>query len=79
MYEIGETLGTGHFSKVKLGIHKETGMKVAIKVSRQRAGCRADVRGWRCGRVSGARTRRDGGPASGAAPRPGRWPPAGQI
>eukprot|EP00967_Tisochrysis_lutea_P129214 scaffold221979_cov33-Tisochrysis_lutea.AAC.5 len=31
-YDIGETLGTGHFSKVKLGIHKETGMKVAIKV-----------------------------------------------
>ena len=31
-YEIGETLGTGHFSKVKLGINKKTGEKVAIKV-----------------------------------------------
>lgn len=37
-YEIGETLGTGHFSKVKLGIHKETGMKVAIKVSQRSQG-----------------------------------------
>ena len=32
-YEIGETLGTGHFSKVKLGINRKTGEKVAIKVS----------------------------------------------
>ena len=31
-YEIGETLGTGHFSKVKLGTHKQTGEKVAIKI-----------------------------------------------
>ena len=31
-YEIGETLGTGHFSKVKLGINRKTGEKVAIKV-----------------------------------------------
>ena len=31
-YEIGETLGTGHFSKVKLGINKKTGEKVAIKI-----------------------------------------------
>jgi calcium/calmodulin-dependent protein kinase I len=31
-YEIGETLGTGHFSKVKLGIDKKTGEKVAIKI-----------------------------------------------
>ena len=31
-YEIGDTLGTGHFSKVKLGVHKQTGEKVAIKV-----------------------------------------------
>jgi len=34
-YEIGETLGTGHFSKVKLGTDKKTGMKVAIKVRRR--------------------------------------------
>ena len=32
-YEIGETLGTGHFSKVKLGIDRKTGEKVAIKAS----------------------------------------------
>jgi len=32
LYEIGDTLGTGHFSKVKLGIHKETREKVAIKI-----------------------------------------------
>ena len=32
-YDIGDTLGTGHFSKVKLGVHKQTGEKVAIKVS----------------------------------------------
>ena len=31
-YDIGETLGTGHFSKVKLGTDKKTGEKVAIKV-----------------------------------------------
>ena len=31
-YEVGETLGTGHFSKVKLGIHKITRERVAIKV-----------------------------------------------
>jgi len=31
-YEIGETLGTGHFSKVKLGIHKITRERVAIKI-----------------------------------------------
>ena len=31
-YEIGETLGTGNYSKVKLGTHKVTGEKVAIKI-----------------------------------------------
>jgi len=31
-YEVGETLGTGHFSKVKLGIHKITRERVAIKI-----------------------------------------------
>lgn len=31
-YDVGETLGTGHFSKVKLGTDKKTGEKVAIKV-----------------------------------------------
>ena len=31
-YEVGQTLGTGHFSKVKLGIHKITRERVAIKV-----------------------------------------------
>ena len=32
-YEVGQTLGTGHFSKVKLGTNRKTGEKVAIKVS----------------------------------------------
>ena len=31
-YDVGQTLGTGHFSKVKLGTDKKTGEKVAIKV-----------------------------------------------
>ena len=31
-YDLHETLGTGHFSKVKLGVDKKTGEKVAIKV-----------------------------------------------
>ncbi|KAJ3079343.1 Serine/threonine-protein kinase par-1 [Quaeritorhiza haematococci] len=31
-YHIGKTIGQGAFSKVKLGYHKETGQKVAIKV-----------------------------------------------
>jgi len=31
-YDVGETLGTGHFSKVKLGTHRKTGQKVAIKI-----------------------------------------------
>ena len=31
-YEVGQTLGTGHFSKVKLGTNRKTGEKVAIKV-----------------------------------------------
>lgn len=31
-YELKETLGTGHFSKVKLGIQRKTGEKCAIKI-----------------------------------------------
>ena len=31
-YEVKETLGTGHFSTVKLGVNRKTGEKVAIKV-----------------------------------------------
>lgn len=31
-FDIGATLGTGHFSKVKIGTDKKTGDKVAIKV-----------------------------------------------
>ncbi|KAJ3434870.1 protein kinase [Anaeramoeba flamelloides] len=31
-YEIGKTLGTGSYSKVKLATHKGTGQKVAIKI-----------------------------------------------
>ena len=39
-YELKETLGTGHFSKVKLGIQRKTGDKCAIKVSRGPAACK---------------------------------------
>jgi len=38
VYDIGETLGTGHFSKVKLGTHKKTQMKVAIKIIQKPTG-----------------------------------------
>ena len=31
-YTIGKTIGEGTFGKVKLGIHKMTGEKVAIKI-----------------------------------------------
>ncbi|KAJ3100257.1 Map microtubule affinity-regulating kinase [Phlyctochytrium planicorne] len=31
-YNVGKTIGQGAFSKVKLGVHKETGQKVAIKI-----------------------------------------------
>jgi serine/threonine protein kinase len=31
-YILGETLGMGGYSKVKLGIHKDTGEKVALKI-----------------------------------------------
>jgi len=31
-FDVGQTLGTGHFSKVKLGTNKKTGEKVAIKI-----------------------------------------------
>jgi len=41
-YEIGETLGTGHFSKVKLGTHRKTGEKVAIKIILKPKGKKAD-------------------------------------
>jgi len=37
-YEVGETLGTGHFSKVKLGTHRKTGQKVAIKIIQKPTG-----------------------------------------
>lgn len=31
-YIIGETLGSGTFGKVKVGIHRSTGVKVAVKI-----------------------------------------------
>ena len=31
-FTLGKTLGAGAFSQVKLGIHHETGLKVAIKI-----------------------------------------------
>ena len=43
-YDIHETLGTGHFSKVKLGINKKTGEKVAIKVRNTRTAPQASAR-----------------------------------
>lgn len=51
-YDVGQTLGTGHFSKVKLGTHKVTGEKVAIKV---RCMLGADVSDWMRGRERAAR------------------------
>jgi len=32
---LGRTLGTGSTGKVKIGIHKETGFKVAVKILEQ--------------------------------------------
>ena len=31
-YDLHETLGSGGFAKVKLGVHKLTGEKVAVKI-----------------------------------------------
>ena len=36
-YELGRTLGKGHFSKVKLGIHVKTKKQVAIKIMEHKA------------------------------------------
>ena len=35
-YSIKETIGKGTFSKVKLGINKQTNEKVAIKILKKR-------------------------------------------
>ncbi|KAL1499336.1 hypothetical protein AB1Y20_011543 [Prymnesium parvum] len=37
-YDLKETLGTGHFSKVKLGINKKTGEKCAVKIIEKPSG-----------------------------------------
>ena len=37
-YDVKETLGTGHFSKVKLGINKTTGEPFAIKIIQKPSG-----------------------------------------
>merc|ERR1719217_590880 len=37
-YEVGKTLGSGHFSKVKEGKNKKTGEKVAIKIIKKPTG-----------------------------------------
>uniref|UniRef100_A0A6S9XZE7 Protein kinase domain-containing protein n=1 Tax=Chrysotila carterae TaxID=13221 RepID=A0A6S9XZE7_CHRCT len=42
-YEVGETLGTGHFSKVKLGTHRKTGQKVAIKIINKPTGSKISM------------------------------------
>uniref|UniRef100_A0A7S1NGA1 non-specific serine/threonine protein kinase n=1 Tax=Eutreptiella gymnastica TaxID=73025 RepID=A0A7S1NGA1_9EUGL len=36
-YELGKTLGKGHFSKVKLGIHIQTKKQVAVKIMERKA------------------------------------------
>ena len=61
-YEIGETLGTGHFSKVKLGINRKTGEKVTIKVlpptSRRSRRRRAALGVWSSGAQRSGRASR---------------------
>jgi calcium/calmodulin-dependent protein kinase I len=42
-YDVDETLGTGHFSKVKLGTDKKTGAKVAIKVIKKPSGSKVKM------------------------------------
>mmetsp|Transcript_39479 Transcript_39479/g.65459 ORF Transcript_39479/g.65459 Transcript_39479/m.65459 type:complete len:449 (+) Transcript_39479:119-1465(+) len=42
-YEVGETLGTGHFSKVKLGTNRKTGEKVAIKIINKPTGSKISM------------------------------------
>mmetsp|Transcript_41034 Transcript_41034/g.102035 ORF Transcript_41034/g.102035 Transcript_41034/m.102035 type:complete len:352 (-) Transcript_41034:666-1721(-) len=37
-YDLKEVLGTGHFSKVRLGIHRQTGEKVAVKIIEKPSG-----------------------------------------
>ena len=40
-WRIGEELGTGHFAKVKMGTHIETGKECAIKIVKKPQGARA--------------------------------------
>jgi serine/threonine protein kinase len=40
-YILTKTLGSGSTSKIKLGVHIETGQQVVVKVYRQRAGASA--------------------------------------
>lgn len=42
-YDVKEALGKGKFGTVKLGIHKKTGKKVAIKVMKKKAMTKQDV------------------------------------
>mmetsp|Transcript_9099 Transcript_9099/g.24202 ORF Transcript_9099/g.24202 Transcript_9099/m.24202 type:complete len:440 (+) Transcript_9099:108-1427(+) len=37
-YDLKETLGTGHFSKVRMGVNKKTGEKLAIKIIEKPSG-----------------------------------------
>jgi len=37
-YDLKETLGTGHFSKVRLGVNKQTGEKCAVKIIEKPSG-----------------------------------------
>ncbi len=36
-YDVKEALGKGKFGTVKLGVHKKTGKKVAVKVMKKKA------------------------------------------
>ena len=42
-YDVKEALGKGKFGTVKLGVHKKTGKKVAIKVMKKKAMTTQDI------------------------------------
>ena len=41
-YELGQTIGVGATGKVKVGVHKETGQRVAVKIVSARYETRGD-------------------------------------
>ena len=46
---IGAELGTGHFAKVKLGTHRDTGKQCAIKIVKKPQGARSARAAQRAG------------------------------